>query len=139
MENLEGNGPIVLQVLGEEDRRHAAAPQLALNTVAVAQGGLETIEDIGQTGSGRGRHEGYTRTETRARAGRDPSVAVARLPAAVLVEKVEHVSLPLVHPQIDEVVCVAGVRPYRGVDLEPLRFVESVHLGSQLLARCDRV
>jgi len=40
-EDLEGHAALVLQVLGEIDRGHAAAPQLAAERVAVGEGRLE--------------------------------------------------------------------------------------------------
>ena len=40
-EHLHGHLAVVLQVLGEEDRGHAPAPELALDGVAVGQSGLE--------------------------------------------------------------------------------------------------
>jgi hypothetical protein len=38
MEDLERDRPVVPHVVGEIDRRHAAAPQLAVQHVPVAQG-----------------------------------------------------------------------------------------------------
>jgi hypothetical protein len=37
MEDLDGDRPVVPQVVGEIDRRHTAAPQLAVQHVPVAQ------------------------------------------------------------------------------------------------------
>ena len=37
VEHLEGHRPVVLEVLGEEDRGHAAAAELALEGVPVPQ------------------------------------------------------------------------------------------------------
>jgi hypothetical protein len=47
-EHLEGNWSVVLQVPGEPDRRHPAAAELALEHVAVGQGGLEPFNGLGQ-------------------------------------------------------------------------------------------
>ena len=46
--------PVVLQVLGEEDRRHAAAPELALDAIPIGHHGLEAIGGEGHGGSGGG-------------------------------------------------------------------------------------
>jgi hypothetical protein len=53
MENLERCRPVVLEVLGQEDRGHTAASQLAVDPVAVGQS-LKAIQQIGQACSGRG-------------------------------------------------------------------------------------
>ena len=45
-EHLDRHFAVVLQVLGEVDGRHAAAPDLSLDGVAVGKGGLETVEDV---------------------------------------------------------------------------------------------
>ena len=47
-QDLDGDGPVVLEVAGEVDRGHAAAAQLALEAVAVAEGGLKRRHGIGQ-------------------------------------------------------------------------------------------
>jgi hypothetical protein len=52
MENFERYGPIMLQVVGQENPGHAAASQLMLEPVVVGQGGLKTSQHIGQAGSG---------------------------------------------------------------------------------------
>jgi len=55
LQHLDGDFAMVLQVLGEVDRRHPPAAELALDCVAVGEGGLQTIEQIGQVGAhGRG-------------------------------------------------------------------------------------
>ena len=51
MQDLEGDGAVVPNVPGEVDRGHAAAPELALEAVAVAQGGLERVTVVGQMGA----------------------------------------------------------------------------------------
>ena len=52
LEHLEGDRPVVLEVAGEIDRGHAAAPELALEHVAVAQGvGEERRGDCGHGGA----------------------------------------------------------------------------------------
>jgi hypothetical protein len=45
-DDLERDGTIVFKVTGQVDRGHAAASQLALERVAVAEGGGEFGEDI---------------------------------------------------------------------------------------------
>ena len=37
VEHLEGDRPVVLEVVGQEDRGHAPAPELALERIAVLQ------------------------------------------------------------------------------------------------------
>ena len=44
--HLERDGAVVLQVLGEEDGRHAAAAELALDGVAVGQSRREVAAQI---------------------------------------------------------------------------------------------
>ncbi len=46
---FEGDRPVVLEVLGEPGRGHAAAAQLALDRVAVVEGG-EAVLQLGQRG-----------------------------------------------------------------------------------------
>ena len=48
VEHLERDRPVVLEIVGEVDRGHAAAPELALERVAVGQGGLEPFQGLGQ-------------------------------------------------------------------------------------------
>src|SRR2546423_585690 len=43
----------VLQSIGEEDRRHAAATELTHDPVAVLKGGLELLDNLGQKDPGR--------------------------------------------------------------------------------------
>jgi hypothetical protein len=47
VQHLEGDGPVVLQVVGEIHRRHAPAAELALEAVAVGEGvrewGLDAV------------------------------------------------------------------------------------------------
>ena len=47
-EHLERHGPLVLEVLRQVDRGHAAASELALEGVAAAQSVLECRTRIGQ-------------------------------------------------------------------------------------------
>ena len=46
-QHLDGDLAAVLEVLGEIDRRHAALAELPLDAVAVGQGYLEAIMDLG--------------------------------------------------------------------------------------------
>jgi hypothetical protein len=48
VQHLEGDPPVMLEVLGEVDRGHAPAAKLALEHVAVGQSGLEAGSDFGQ-------------------------------------------------------------------------------------------
>ena len=48
MEDLQGDGAVVPEIAGEIDRGHAATAELALEQVAVGQGGLEPFEGLGQ-------------------------------------------------------------------------------------------
>jgi hypothetical protein len=48
MENLQGDRTVVPEIASEVDRSHAAAPELALDDVAVGQGGPETVYDLDQ-------------------------------------------------------------------------------------------
>ena len=50
VEHLEGDEPVVLEVAGQEDRRHAAAPELALDRVATAKTFLELRAQVGHHG-----------------------------------------------------------------------------------------
>jgi hypothetical protein len=43
MEDLQGDGAGVPEIAGQVDGGHAAAAELALEQVAVGQGGLETF------------------------------------------------------------------------------------------------
>ena len=47
-EDLQGHRAVVLEVLRQEDRGHAPAPELALERVAVAQGVAERRHGVGQ-------------------------------------------------------------------------------------------
>ena len=51
-EDLQGHGPVVPEVFGQEDRRHAAAAELALDAVPIGHGGSKAIGDGGHGGSG---------------------------------------------------------------------------------------
>jgi hypothetical protein len=54
--DLERDGPVVLQVMSQPDGGHTAVSELALEGVAVGEGGLEAFEDFGQSGlTGMGR------------------------------------------------------------------------------------
>ena len=50
VEHLEGDEAVVLEVAGEEDGRHPAAPELSLDRVAVAQPFLELRAQVGHSG-----------------------------------------------------------------------------------------
>ena len=49
MENLEGDRPLVPDVLSQVDGGHATASELALERVAAGQGGLEPCQCLGQS------------------------------------------------------------------------------------------
>ncbi len=49
-QHLHRHLPMVLQVLGEVDRRHPTATEFALDLVAVGEGGFEAVELIRHTG-----------------------------------------------------------------------------------------
>ena len=49
-EDLEGHLAVVLEVVGEVDRRHAALAELALDAVAVGDQGLQPVNGVGQMG-----------------------------------------------------------------------------------------
>ena len=48
--NFDGQPTVMLQIMGEIDRGHAATPELALDRVLVAQGGSEPREVVSQGG-----------------------------------------------------------------------------------------
>jgi hypothetical protein len=50
VQHLEGDRALVLEVPGEIHRSHAAPAELALDRVAVGQGGLETVQRFVQKG-----------------------------------------------------------------------------------------
>src|SRR5439155_21180408 len=50
-EHLDGDRPAVLQVLGEEDHRHAALAQLPFDRVALDECGLDADEEVGHVSS----------------------------------------------------------------------------------------
>jgi hypothetical protein len=52
-QDLERDGPIVPEVVGEVDRGHTAASELALDAIAVGQGGREEGGSVGQGGDRR--------------------------------------------------------------------------------------
>ena len=52
VEDLQGDGAVMLEVVGEIDGRHAAAPELALEAVAVLQSGGERLGDVGHADGG---------------------------------------------------------------------------------------
>ncbi len=51
LQHLDGDFAMVLQVLGEVDRRHAAAAEFTLDRVAVGKRGLQSGEQVSQWGS----------------------------------------------------------------------------------------
>ena len=46
MQDLERNRPVVTQILGEKDSGHAASPQLALESIRLAERRLESGEEL---------------------------------------------------------------------------------------------
>ena len=52
-QDLERDGPIVPEVAGEIDGGHAAASELALDAVAIGQGGRQEVGRLGQRGDRR--------------------------------------------------------------------------------------
>jgi hypothetical protein len=50
MKHLERHGAPVLEIAREEDRGHAAAPELALEGVAVTESGSQRSGEVGQGG-----------------------------------------------------------------------------------------
>ena len=52
-QDLERDGPIVPEVAGEIDGGHAAASELALDAIAIGQGGREEVGRLGQRGDRR--------------------------------------------------------------------------------------
>ena len=50
-QDLERDGPIVPEVVGEIDGGHAAASELALDAIAIGQGGREEVGRLGQRGN----------------------------------------------------------------------------------------
>ena len=48
VDNLERDGAVVAKVAREVNRGHAAPPELALDRVAVGQGGSKVVEGVGQ-------------------------------------------------------------------------------------------
>jgi hypothetical protein len=47
VQDLQRDGAVVLEVVGEIDRRHAPAPELPLDAVAVGEGGNEVGPGVG--------------------------------------------------------------------------------------------
>ena len=47
-QDFYSNGPVVLEILGEIDCRHASATKLFFDCVAVGQGVLEAIHEVRQ-------------------------------------------------------------------------------------------
>ena len=47
MQHLERDRPVVLEVVRQEDGRHAAAPQLALERIQASQAVLESCTEVG--------------------------------------------------------------------------------------------
>src|SRR5690349_4390200 len=82
MEHLERHRPIVLQVPGEENRGHAAPPELALERIATAQPCLQLRAEIGHGGGVRGVGSRYnSRTWANPGEGTKPRVRIAAIPA----------------------------------------------------------
>ena len=52
-QDLEGDGPIVPEIVSEIDGGHAAASELALDAIAIGQGGREEVGRLGQRGNRR--------------------------------------------------------------------------------------
>ena len=46
VDHLQSDGAVVLEVVGEEDRRHAAPPKLVLQGVTACKSGLDTVERL---------------------------------------------------------------------------------------------
>ena len=46
MQDLEGHRPVVAEVVGEVDCRHPAAPELAVEPVAVGQRGAQAVRQV---------------------------------------------------------------------------------------------
>jgi hypothetical protein len=53
-QHLERDGPVVLEVAGEVDRGHSAAPELALERVAAGEGGAKRRQGVRQGHASRG-------------------------------------------------------------------------------------
>jgi hypothetical protein len=51
MDDLECDGPVVPEIVGQEDPGHAAAAQLTVDPETVGQGRLQAIQRIGQADS----------------------------------------------------------------------------------------
>ena len=58
--DLDRHLAVVLEVLGQIDRGHATGPELALDLVAVSQGGGQALQGLSQV---RSRMMGYGRPE----------------------------------------------------------------------------
>jgi hypothetical protein len=48
VQHLERHRPIVLEILRQVDRGHAAATELPLNPVSIGQGGRQLVHSVGQ-------------------------------------------------------------------------------------------
>jgi hypothetical protein len=48
MEDLEGHGPVVPEIVGQEDRGHPTPAELALEAVGRGKGWLKGGEQVGQ-------------------------------------------------------------------------------------------
>jgi len=70
VEDLERDRAVVLQVLGEEDRGHPPAPELALEGVASPQPCLQLRAEIGHVGDGQGNVESCFNIRVRRRSGK---------------------------------------------------------------------
>src|SRR4029077_4721389 len=65
--NLERDGAVVLQVLGEVDRRHSPLAELALDRIAISQGRAQAREEVRLLPSGRSRLGECSRRELEGR------------------------------------------------------------------------
>lgn len=48
MHHLQRHGPAMLEILREEDSRHAAAAELALHVIALGERAPQDLEQVGQ-------------------------------------------------------------------------------------------
>lgn len=61
MQDLEGDGSIVLEIMGQKDRRHPTAAQLPIDRVSVGQRVAQAFENRGHKSSGLALRNGYTK------------------------------------------------------------------------------
>jgi hypothetical protein len=62
--HLEGHPPPVLQVVGEVNRSHSAAPELAIERIAASQEALEAVRQVSRAGVGHRHVPGILRRRT---------------------------------------------------------------------------